>query len=726
MKQLLKKFWHKFFINENGAVSVYLIIIALLLLLFNAVLIDYARILVAERQTEEAAKTAIRSTMSAYNGSLQGKGLFGLNGDQASAEAIFKKVFQKNLSTGEGEHFDFLGLKPVENEISLSLDMGRTLANKDILRYQILEEMKYKAPIEVGEAIITNFLSVSEQVEEASNYAKIAKELNGDAKKREGKLDDVKKLLDEAENLLDSMEGRVHHNSSSTYPNVKVLADILAHHSQYLQDLDDIADAEANDDEEVDVDELRERTEKYIQESLDLVDNLVTITTNAADKLDQALILIEEARVINEEMQQKIENHESSGTSGNYENAKNISEQLNDSTVKENTEGTLNDFVYEDKMFNDLKNAVEAAHEALTTESSTNTGALLEKLSKDLKRYINNFDPSAINRAITQSRNYHRTASNKVSESLTLLSEGRKKYIDNKAKIEEKEKEADQGMNDSKKQMDEVLQKIENSALVAEDSMRLIQLGQKAREYGDAIQANNEEFSMEDRDDTADQAMSFVDMLFNNIGDMLLNARDEVYINEYILLRFKSHDFKLNGAEAYTFANNQVEYILYGQEVHGMNYFAALSEIFAVRFAINFAAGLMKPEGKLFGPFMWAYALSYSFTRTSADMAKITQGQSIPLWPNSFKPMVNYQDHLRLFLFVHPEGSKFNRLMAVIDNDTVQDLEERSTYSTAKATATLDLWFLPQVINILESTNVINGRVEGNKFFIEKEVNFSY
>ncbi|SET62440.1 hypothetical protein SAMN05216389_11777 [Oceanobacillus limi] len=281
-------------------------------------------------------------------------------------------------------------------------------------------------------------------------------------------------------------------------------------------------------------------------------------------------------------------------------------------------------------------------------------------------------------------------------------------------------------MDESKDQLEEIEDAINNAAGAAGDNQKLAELGQKANDYGEAIEANNREFSMEDRDDTADEAMSFIDTLFKNLGNLLLTVRDEVYINEYILMRFNSHDFDKSGFEANKFENNQVEYIIYGKELHGMNYFAALSEIFAVRFAINLAAGFMQPEARGFGPLTWAYALSFAFSRTTIDLADITSGEPIELFPGKTFPIMDYKDHLRLFLFAHPEGGKFDRLMAVIDSDTGEDLRERSTYVSAKSTSSINLWFLPQIIEMLNSTNVINGRVEGNTFFIEKEVNFSY
>src|SRR5690606_20362423 len=339
-----------------------------------------------------------------------------------------------------------------------------------------------------------------------------------------------------------------------------------------------------------------------------------------------------------------------------------------ESTIAENTAGSLDDYIYPEEMFTNLKEAVEQAQRKISN-SGVESNALLNKL-KLFKSYVeSDFNTSHRNvqGAVEDTKTYHNEGLSKIEEALSILADGRKEYKDNEDKIEEEEEKADEAMDDTKDQLDDIQDQITGGI---SDTELLAELGRLADQYGEAIAANNREFSMEDRDDTAEEALNFVDTLFKNLGDLLLSARDEVYINEYILMRFKSHDFSASGSAAYAFDNNQVEYIIYGLETYGANYFAALSEIFAVRFAINLAAGFMRPEARGFGPFIWAYALAYSFGQTADNMVDITNGKSISIWPGKRSPRMNYKDHLRLFLFAHLEGGKFDRLMAVLDKET--------------------------------------------------------
>lgn len=287
--------------------------------------------------------------------------------------------------------------------------------------------------------------------------------------------------------------------------------------------------------------------------------------------------------------------------------------------------------------------------------------------------------------------------------------------------VEEKEEEADDAFEDAEEEMSDIEDEIGESG----DGGLLSQLNQKAQNYGEANAANHEEVGFEDRDETTDQAMGFVDRLFSGIGHALLEARDEVYVNEYILLRFNSHDF--SAEDRYTYDNNQVEYIIYGLESSSANHYAAMTEIFAVRFAINFTDALLRPTNKVFGPFFWAAVAKDAFAATISNMEQIKQGNSVVLFPRvRALGSMDYKDHLRLFLFVHPEAHKFHRLMAVLDHEANVDLNETSTYVTAHSTASIRLWFLPQLADMLGRAEIIEGRVEGNRFFIEKEKHFSY
>ncbi|WP_157087686.1 hypothetical protein [Oceanobacillus damuensis] len=62
----------------------------------------------------------------------------------------------------------------------------------------------------------------------------------------------------------------------------------------------------------------------------------------------------------------------------------------------------------------------------------------------------------------------------------------------------------------------------------------------------------------------------------------------------------------------------------------------------------------------------------------------------------------------------------------MLEHDTNADLTQASTYITADATASIELWFIPGIMDMLGKTGALSGRVEGKMYYIDKEINYSY
>ncbi|WP_054859767.1 hypothetical protein [Gracilibacillus sp. JCM 18860] len=138
----MRRFLYKLKHDTKGAVTIFFVLIVAAVFFFHAVLIDYARILAAEQQSEYAVQSAARSALAGYDNDLREYGLFGIDG--AAYESEFEDIVKTNLEpTSNDEAFTFIDPK-LE---SASVEFSRPLADPDILEHQILEEMKYKAPV---------------------------------------------------------------------------------------------------------------------------------------------------------------------------------------------------------------------------------------------------------------------------------------------------------------------------------------------------------------------------------------------------------------------------------------------------------------------------------------------------------------------------------------------------------------------------------------------------
>lgn len=718
----VKRGFHKFVIDENGAVTIYAIIITLLLFVFNAVLIDFIRIMAAERDADQAAKAAIRSTMSAYNQDVKSYGLFGFEGGQEGANDIFQKVFEENLKQEDGDYFRFVDTAPVDGKVTTTLDNSKMLSNKNTIEYQILEDMKYKAPMEIGESLIEGFLSVSDAVKEVSALTDIIADISKNAKKRDEKLEEVKNKLKAAAGNANDLDNLIKGDANSSFPKVNNVKDIVAQIDEYLDIVDPLEGEEEEEEEEENAD--KQKKAKDFEKNVAALTAKMNMKAEAVrDDLKDALKLLEEAEGFNTKIIEKIAANRDQAEQ-DYANA--IEASRGAKKQDPNTPGSsdlanmrekITDFVMEESFFIDLKEKINQA----ITAAEGDTG---------LVPYIKNFESfTSSSRLKDASRSLLTTQSQNLSgrqtktkgfvdEALAII-EGVETKRDEATKEEEEkaEDELDKAMEDFDKMIDE-------AEAIMGDQAAYNELKALLSKYKGSIEASKSEFNKEDPDDFAKDAMSIVDTIFKSIGDILINSRDKAYINEYILNHFKAHDFSKSGAEAGLLENNQVEYITYGLHSSGANYAAAMTELFAFRFAINLLDALSSPTTAA-GPFAWAAALGIAITETAHQMYLIQKGDKIRFF-SKMRFLTSYRDYLRLFLFMHGEGDKVARIMAVIEHDTNADLTKLPTYISGETTASVKLWFLPRVTNMLGVSGSLEGEVVDNRYYIKKKVNYSY
>lgn len=139
--------------EERGAITIFLVIIFTALFVLAGLLVDVARIKIAERRVENAVEVAARSALAAYDTNLVGQfGLYGVNLENQS-EAV-QRYLRLNIEERH-EGFTFVDYR-IEN-IYLEALPSQSLLNDELFEKQILEYMKYKAPITVGEKLIEKF-----------------------------------------------------------------------------------------------------------------------------------------------------------------------------------------------------------------------------------------------------------------------------------------------------------------------------------------------------------------------------------------------------------------------------------------------------------------------------------------------------------------------------------------------------------------------------------------
>ncbi|WP_058305887.1 DUF5702 domain-containing protein [Gracilibacillus massiliensis] len=799
----MRRFLYKLKHDTKGAVSIFFVLIIAAVFFFNAVLIDYARILAAEQQSEYAVQSAVRSALAGYDNDLREYGLFGI--DEAAYQGEFEEIVKTNLEpTSNADAFTFIDPK-VE---SASIEFSRPLADPDILKHQILEEMKYKAPIEVVKELIEKFSFITTAMKETSAFIDTAEKIQDDFEEREEHLDEVETKFKELDEELDSelakFEKNLTHPENSTYPNVNYFVDVVEHYAEYagtdgrIEDLEtDMENIKQNkknfkkelkekedeleklekdleklqDGEELDphktVEELEEEIEELEEEienielNLRLGDEAIpdiegmiekeennrdtfkeqaeekasemhTLATNIFDDLEDISDRIEEAKELNEDIQDTI-NEGNSDAYDNYGEAEDYAEgppdDVNSGEVDdvvseiEKNSAKLEDYPYDPEFFDQIKGPIDEAisrmenvsglFEAIESNINLSSTSALEQIQEDALASLN---PSIED----------------INTSSSIMEEDRKEFKEtNEEKTDQQEEEAEESN-------EEIREKLDDIESIADDQGVYDELEVFVNQYNEYAQSSEGDIPAIDLEgdagDSAGSAMDIVDSIFSGIGSILASARNRLYVNEYILLHFESAvPTGIQNKDDYMFENREVEYILYGQHVSGLNYSMALGQLFAIRFAIRFIDAFTQKEVRMAGhPIaVFVAALAHALKNSIDDVNKYSAGRTAPLInedvTDPYKLEITYKDYVRLFLFINPSGdTRLRRIMAVIEKNTGVNLVDRQTYVTGNVETSANLIFVPQIADSLNVVGALDGKTEEGRFVFNREAHFSY
>lgn len=744
MKTWLKKGFHKFVINENGAVSIYAIIMTLLLFVFNAVLIDYIRIMTAERNVDQAAKAAARSTMANFNQKLTSDyGLFGFDGDVGEANEIFEKVFRENLAPSQEDGiFNFAYPSYVSGSANVTFKENMNLASPGTAEYQILEDMKYKAPLEIGESVIEGFLSITKEVQEASEYAEVAEDVQEEVEKRDERLEKVEENLESAYTLLSTLDEKVYGEATSPFPQVNNLNELYNHLDKYQEIRKAEEEAENREEYEEDEDEDESPTDEELDDADDYERNILSFLEGVLEDIEaleqflsSASNDLKEAYGHNQAADTLL--NEGSDKSGDYGDAQRAGDELREGSPSvdggnasegiANAKKELQNLVLPEEFFESVQEPLDQATDSLEASGDNFTKRVQELiLIVEQKSMIKR--PSSkdiVNEGIKNVKESFNVTVQYFNDAYRAFSE--KPEVESERSDEEVQKEkddADESLEEANKDLDKLFNEAEQLLSDQDEYNELMGLVSNYIEFAESA-SEARDVDRNSKEDMSDTSRGLVDELFSAIGEGLLGARDKLYVNEYILLRFKSHDFSKKDSEGYGISNNEVEYIMYGLSNSAENFGAAMTELFAFRFLINYVEAFTDPTVRGFGPYMWAAALAYALKETVQDIYDFMNENRVSFFKESrFRPV--YKDYLRLFLFVHGRGNSLPRMMARIHQNTEKDLTQLGTYIEGEAETSLKLWFLPGVTELLGDANILNGEVENGEFKIRKKSIYSY
>lgn len=185
----------KCFMKTDGKVSIFLCIVLIAIIALSGVLIDASRMLSAEVQVKRAVDSAARSLLAGYDKKLKDDyGLFALSGNnEYQLSALLQDYIEKNLIIGAmaqvDETMDIYGYC-IEN---IDIQPVYNLSENGVIRDQILEYMKYRAPKEIVQGMLTRFSVASETGKMCEAYS-----IKFDADKLLSKMDKAVQKLKKA------------------------------------------------------------------------------------------------------------------------------------------------------------------------------------------------------------------------------------------------------------------------------------------------------------------------------------------------------------------------------------------------------------------------------------------------------------------------------------------------------------------------------------------------
>jgi hypothetical protein len=724
--------------EARGSVSIYFIAITAAFLLLTALLIDFARVAAFRKQAELAVKSGVRSVLSSYDPDVYARyGLF-IRGGEA-ADSLFRETLEGNSATAAPGVFRFLDTHWERTDVTES----RPLADHNVFRRQLLEEMKYKAPIDLTLEIGQRFRGVTNALKEAAATVDVLEQMRQAYERREAAFDDAidnqKKLGESIRQMLseDISYPPVNLNVSQPAGNVRNIAQAALQYDDYVSKrLEDEARREA----------LRQKQEESTATAADSNDNegplygaviaayesgtlsLASTLSRDADRIPAetedllagAREALAEAKEANEEMRRIAEQ------------AKLMAPQISESEDIESVVGseqtesmvqmrqTVDELVLESHFFEEFESGIVLQKTAgidLANETAAFSSLAFSVPGSAGKGASMRSGAGRLQTAYAEYMQAYGTGGSVLAGLKASLQAHRSRDSERKAQ-EREAKAAWSGATRFLGTLTGFSGSEEEKAAFAQVTGLLqenLEWNQAQAEHADTEHAN-------DPSQARDKAMSASTGLLDILQGSLLGTRDQLYFSEYTISRLSHYDPSyikelLRGGDApLSLEQQEAEYVLYGFNNPSGNIAAAYNEIFGFRLAVRTMEGLVECRSLGHPLLVLAAALVYGIRNAILDVQLLIEKGKVQL-SKYIKIDTTYVDYLRLFLLLHGgSSSHVARVIAVMEHNTGLSLSGAYTYVSGEGRASLSLWFFPGLLKVLGRTGSLGGTVTGSRY----------
>ncbi|MBH5317470.1 hypothetical protein I6N90_06530 [Paenibacillus sp. GSMTC-2017] len=732
--------------EQNGAVTIFAVIVLSSLLLFFSVLIDYARIAAFHMLAEDAARTSTRSVLSAYDSWLYERyGLFGRGGTEGNE--IFKAVMKGNSEATKHSSSDWFNLLDTKVE-SAVVQPASVLGEHPVFKRQLQEEMKYKAPIDFTLEVIAKFTPLAQGLKESSNAVQTLEQLRKLYEKREKLLEQSLLLQEQAVDALISSEALplVPVGAGGSGGGITSLS-LTEGFNTYMTQVEHDAVLQEG--------QLPIFTSSIAQYESD-VSSLTNQLRSFSSKLEQrhskllsdAIIKVEGAEQLNLQMERvllqantnvpngydgvagkKVPGSGAIATNGNP--AQELADIKKSGQQLIRKQSWFADYTMELRLQGTRNTTLTSEFEQL---ASRWTGAMSKPLSAMDQAHLVIAQGEITKAYTTYETQYSLPGSIIVARRASVLDSS----IKDQLAVQQQKKESlwvqasrmMQGLSSIPNQSGHhaVFQKVQD---------RYKQNLLYNQQLDDAT-GSSQRPKARDANEAAEQSATFTDGLFSGMSDMLSQSRDYFYLGEYAVNKFSFFEPQQlrmlfqNGdvegvAQMTSFHNQEVEYVLYGFHDPLGNLIAAYGELFAIRMAIRTMEGLVVSRTLGHPLLILSAALIYGLEKTMEDMISFATRGSAPL-SKYVKVEMSYTDYLRVFMLLHGgmEEKRLGRIIAVIEQSTGLTLTSVPAGITSETKVSMELWFLPGVMSMLGRFDLLKGKVVGNRYETTQTMGSSY
>ncbi|QMV43362.1 hypothetical protein [Cohnella cholangitidis] len=726
--------------GAEGSVTIYFIAATAAFMLLTALLIDFARVAAFRKQAELAVKSGARSTLSSFDPTIYARyGLFIRGGEPANE--LFRETLEGNTATGGNGAFTLLDTRWETTEVTES----RPLATHDVFRRQILEEMKYKAPIDLALEVASRFRGVSGAMKEAATTVDLLEKMRKAYDRRE-------RAFDEALNGQKKQGTTVQQMVASE---IGSMGGVIGSYDDYvIKRLDDEArrksvqsweeeqrireeNGEEPEDEANKPEGPRYEAEVAAYEanarnlSVSLSESAASIKAETDKFVREAIEAVTRAKSANDEMRAIIEQANSmpdttSGQSGE-EGAEVAKEHIE--TMKQ-LRKSAEDLVLKPEFFDRYFDEIRLQHTKalmLASEAAACSSLVASVPGSTGMRPSLQSGQSRLQSAFDDFSGAYGSGGAIISSRISTLEAHRSRDNERKQE-EEKAKTAWSGATNFL----DSLSGRSGSAEEKEAFERTSALYASNREWNQTEEEHAESAQASDPSEGRDAAMSSSSGLIDVLEDSLLGARDQLFFSEYSMSRLAHFDpgfvkTMLGGGDVSLDIHMQeAEYILYGLNNPAGNIAAAYGEIFAFRLAVRTMEGLIECRAMGHPLLVLAAALVYGITKALLDLNLLINTGKVQL-SKYMKVDTYYTDYLRLFMLLHGgSANQMARMIALMEHASDLDFSKTYTYASGEGSASIRLWFFPGLLKVMGRFGDLGGTVKGNRYEATYNADSSY